>query len=344
MEEFVPFDEGKNYPTQWKIQLILSIVGLIINVIVVQCFCIIPYYFVVRLRTVMGLFLACSVFFCYQIIKTSNNLLHNKFVGDHLGCKVDAAINSTLFLWKFMVIVLVSDTMRKDFTSQPSGNRETLMRLLLYGSYSGVIGALAVSLPGSSYYLDPTGMWCFLDFNSTVTIIVFVIFGLTIPILNLSRNIHAANTAVKNAQEILILEGNLSQAKVRQVRVLKFINKSLFAFIFIEAPIISFVLIQWITSKRGPIYLDLIATDIHFIYFCLLPIQSVIMLYEVKMTFWIIYGPYIDTMKSIVYRKSAAIDIVSQIHEYSNIHDDWRFWLENDSLKTYFFTFPSNAM
>ena len=341
MEVFVPFDEGKHYRVQWYFHLIISIFGLIFNSIAVQCYFMTPYYFNFRLRSTVGLVLSCVIFFSYQIIKTSNNLLHNKFVGGDYGCKVDAAINSTLFLCAILVTILLSETLRKDFTVNPTNNKEIIMKIFVYGSFCGMIRLLSVSLPGSSYYLDPSGMWCFLDFHSIVSIVVFIFFGLFIPFIYLMRNLRIANVAVKNAQDILKAEGNLSQAKVQQVRVLKSINFALIAFIFIESPIISYVLIKLITGKNGPIYLDLIATNIHFIYFASVPIQTFFMLYDFRMTFWILYGPFIDQIKIVLFQKSATINIdnISQLEENSNINHNWKFWLENKKLKEIFFHF-----
>ena len=70
------------------------------------------------------------------------------------------------------------------------------------------------------------------------------------------------------------------------------------------------------------------------------PVQAVLILYDVRMTFWILYGPYIHYIKNLfLCKKSSVIDVISQIDESSNVSDDWRFWLDSPTLKSVFFNF-----
>ena len=116
MEKSFLLNEGKHYRAQWYIHLITSIIGVGFNFIAIECFRLSPYYYGLRIRATIGFVLTGFLFFSYQIIKTSNNLIHNTFVGGDLACKFDAAINSTLILCVLMVTVTFSEVVRKDFT------------------------------------------------------------------------------------------------------------------------------------------------------------------------------------------------------------------------------------
>ena len=324
-------NEGNQNQNQWLIIFAVAPIGLLTNSIALHLYYANPFFYKPgqRIRASYGLNIVCVLFFLHQIIKTSINYSHQSFYNKDIQCTFDTAINVALFEWIFMVIVFMSENVKNEFVLPRQKNRDIYMKVMLCGLYSTLIGILCVVLPGSSYSLDQTGTYCFLDFNSINSVIIFIVFGIIFPLLYLINNLIKANHGIKIAQQMLIDEGSNARAKILQVMAVKIVIISTLIFPFIESPNIIGALYQWISGQYPPIYFDIIGTNTHLFYLCIFPLQSLV-LYELRITFWRLYCLKIQSFYYILTNKRSKISgIINKINTNELQFEDWTFWLNN---------------
>ena len=170
----VPFDEGKHHIGQWIFHLLFGIFGLLLSSLTSYLHFKVPLRPGQRIRATIGLCLTVTFEYLHIVVKTSINLYFKKFYGEMLHCQIDSAINSGLFVSHILMIVLLSVVVRKDFTQNPANSKDIYLNMILLMAYGFLIGILSVTVPGTRYFLDPSGIWCFIDFNSIVSIIIFI--------------------------------------------------------------------------------------------------------------------------------------------------------------------------
>ena len=328
------YDAGKHYPAVWIFIIIISFFGFIFHSFILYLFNKTEIFWRPGCRVKAGyaLVIVAMTYCFYELIKSLINYSHNKFVGGELFCSIDAAINVFLFEWMYIMIVLMSEVVQSDFTIKPIQNKEYLSKMFILGLYSALIGILCVILPDSIHYLDETGIYCFIDFHSIVSIVVFIGFGIIIPTIYLIYNLHITQNKIKIAHQLLTAEGIHSQDKIKKFKFIKTTIKSLIIFGIIQTPNIIAALYYTITNHKPSLYLNVIGTNLYLFYLLFFAINVYIVVYELQDTFHLYYNDKIEHIIRIIKGKSNKIDITYKINDIK--YNNWKFWYENSILKT----------
>ena len=331
------------YPRQVILIIFVSSIGLFFDLFVLHLYYITKCFYISgqRIRSGFAPVTVSTIWLIYQLIKSLFNYHNSGLPASQSFCQIDTIINVSLFQFFYMTIVIMSEVLSKDFSSRPMKTNDLFKRFMLFGIYSAIIGILSASLPGSAYSMDQTGIYCFLDFDSYVSIFIFIVFGIVLPTAHFARNLTYSNEQVDIAQKLLLAEGLKSEAKIRQRQVIKSATKSIKAYSIIQIVNIITALYKTITYKFPPVFMDIIGTDIHLIYTAIIPIHVYSVTYELSDTFHEVYSPYLHRIWDFITQKSSSIDVVSTAHEMR--YEDWNYWIEHADLHEIFFKYAKST-